>query len=35
MMYLMTYNEQTGKPCDMKYCDKIFTSTNNTFTEMI
>ena len=31
----MTYNEQTENPRDMKHCDKIFTSTNNTFIEMI
>ena len=31
----MTYNEQSEKPCDMKHCDKIFTSKNNTFTAII
>ena len=31
----MIYNEETEKPRDMKHCDKIFTGTNKTFTEMI
>ena len=31
----MTYNKQTEKTSDMKHRDKIFTNTNNTFTEMI
>ena len=31
----MTKNEEIEKPHDMKHCDKIFTSTNNTFTAII
>ena len=31
----MIYNAQTRKPSGMKYFDKIFTGTINTFTAMI
>ena len=31
----MTYNKQTENPRGMEHCDKIFTSTNNTFRAMI